>query len=149
MGTTYTHTNIVTDNWERLADFYQRVFDCVPVPPTRDQQGHWLDRGLGITNAHLRGVHLRLPGHGLDGPTLEIYQHRTMEGAPNPTANTKGLRHLAFHVDDVTATQNAVLAAGGSNIGQIVDTVIEGVGKLAFVYVADPDGNIIELQNWS
>jgi len=25
---------------------------------------------------------------------------------------------------------------------------IEGVGELTFIYARDPDGNLIELQNW-
>ena len=29
----YTHTNIVAEDWRKLADFYERVLGCVPVPP--------------------------------------------------------------------------------------------------------------------
>jgi hypothetical protein len=69
----YVHTNLIAEDWRALADFYQRVFGCVPVPPERDFQGEALEAGTGIPGAHLRGVHLRLPGWGEDGPTLEIF----------------------------------------------------------------------------
>ena len=64
------------------------------------------------------------------------------------SANREGLGHIAFAVDDVEATRANVLANGGSDIGQIVEAEIDGVGRLSFCYVADPEGNIIELQKW-
>ena len=55
--------------------FYVEVFGCEPVPPQRDQQGAWLDTATSLSGAHLQGMHLRLPGGELDGPTLEIYSY--------------------------------------------------------------------------
>ena len=74
MKVKYAHTNIITKDWKKLADFYELVFSCTPVPPERDQKGSWLDKGTGVLNAHLQGMHLRLPGYDDNGPTLEIYQ---------------------------------------------------------------------------
>ena len=71
----YVHTNIISKDWRKLADFYTTVFECVIVPPERNQSGDWLSKGTGVPNAHLRGAHLRLPGYGENGPTLEIYQY--------------------------------------------------------------------------
>lgn len=71
----YAHTNIIAQDWKRLSQFYIQVFDCVPVPPVRDQSGEWLEAATGLSNAALKGTHLRLPGHGENGPTLEIYSY--------------------------------------------------------------------------
>ena len=71
-----------------------------------------------------------------------------MELAP-VGANATGLRHLAFQVDDVSATRDAVLAAGGSAVGELVEREVPGVGLLTFVYLADPAGNLIEVQRWA
>jgi len=35
----FVHTNIVARDWERLAEFYVRVFGCTPVPPERCLSG--------------------------------------------------------------------------------------------------------------
>ena len=35
----YVHTNIVTEDWRRHADFYVKVFGCTPFPPERDLSG--------------------------------------------------------------------------------------------------------------
>lgn len=83
MSVKYVHTNIISKSWEKLSDFYQSVFECTPVPPTRDLSGDWLDKGTGLNNAHLQGIHLRLPGYGNNGPTLEIYQYVEIENKPS------------------------------------------------------------------
>lgn len=145
----YAHTNIVTKDWERLVQFYCDVFSCIPVPPERKQSGDWLDLGTGVTNAELQGMHLRLPGYGENGPTLEVYQYTDIASNTTATANRQGLGHLAFEVDDVQATKSSILDHGGSLIGKVSETQVEGVGNLTFVYMADPDGNLLELQNWN
>src|SRR5690606_8430548 len=71
----YGHTNLTARDWRRLADFYIAAFGCELVPPERDLSAEWLAKATGIPGAHLRGVHLRLPGHGPTGPTLEIFTY--------------------------------------------------------------------------
>ncbi len=149
MAIRYAHTNIISDHWQELAHFYESVFECVPVPPMRDQSGQWLEEGTGVQGAHLQGIHLRLPGYGKGGPTLEIFQYNETEDRPPTAANRKGIGHIAFQVDDVPGTRNKVLAGGGAELGRVVTTQVESVGTLSFVYVTDPEGNIIEIQSWS
>ena len=145
---TYKHTNIVARDWRNLSAFYEKVFGCEPVPPERNLSGEWLDKGTGVANAAFSGIHLRLPGWGDGGPTLEIYQYTQNRHKLPAAANREGFAHIAFEVADVRAAADSVLCNGGSCIGEIASTVVEGVGSLTFVYVADPEGNIIELQSW-
>lgn len=145
----FVHTNIVAMDWKNLAKFYQEVFACTPVPPQRDLSGKWLEEATGIPNAHIRGLHLRLPGHGPEGPTLEIFEYNlAVERAPI-AVNRPGFAHIAFVVEDVEASLNAVRLAGGGAIGNVVSLAIPGVGTVTIVYATDPEGNIIELQTWS
>jgi len=69
-GARYGHTNLIANDWKALSRFYQEQFGCTPVPPERDFKGKDLERGTGIPGAELRGVHLRLPGHGMEGRHL-------------------------------------------------------------------------------
>lgn len=148
MATKYAHTNLIAKDWKRLVKFYQEVFGCAPVPPERDLSGDWLDEATGLTKSHIRGMHLRLPGHGDDGPTLELFQYDNMPDHPVVAPNTPGFSHIAFAVDDVREVAENVLANGGSAVGQIAVRDVQGVGVLTFQYLADPEGNIIEVQNW-
>jgi len=148
-GARYGHTNLIARDWRRLATFYQELFGCEPVPPERDYRGHDLARGTAVPDAALQGIHLRLPGHGADGPTLEIYTYTSLEDAPRAVANRVGWGHLAFGVDDVGAARQLVLASGGRSVGEVV-TLQTADGRLVtWCYVTDPEGNLVELQSWS
>lgn len=83
------------------------------MPPERDLSGSWLDRGTGIQGVRVRGVHLRLPGHGDSGPTLEIFAYKPEVEGPTPIPNRTGLGHIAFEVDDVFSACDAVAEAEG------------------------------------
>jgi hypothetical protein len=87
----YAHTNIVTTDWKRLAEFYIQVFGCTVKPPERNLSGDWLDNATGLTNARLQGIHLVLPGHGNNGPTLEMFTYEAMEQRGTPDGQPPGL----------------------------------------------------------
>jgi predicted enzyme related to lactoylglutathione lyase len=145
----FGHVNVVARDWRALAGFYERVFGCVPVPPERDYSGPDLAAGTGVPDAALRGIHLRLPGRGSDGPTLEIYEYVTeLPGMP-PAANRPGFGHIAFVVPDVPAARSIVLEAGGGAVGEVVTLQTSDGRRVTWTYVTDPEGNIVELQSWS
>jgi len=144
----YAHTNIVAEDWKKLAKFYEEVFGCTPVPPERDLSGQWLADCNAVPDASIRGIHLRLPGYGSEGPTLEIFEYNHLEERPKTAANRPGFAHIAFAVDDVEAAREAVLAGGGGTLGKLVSVEIAGAGQITLIYMTDPEGNIIELQKW-
>ena len=146
MKAKYAHTNIIARDWRVLAAFYEHVFGCVPLHPERDVSGAWLEKATGVAGAHLRGAHLRLPGYGEDGPTLEIFQYSENAPRPEPVASREGITHIAFEVDDLEEALARVLQHGGRKLGEIATGTVKGVGDLTFVYVTDPEGNIVELQ---
>ena len=148
-GARYGHTNIIAADWRRLADFYVQLFGCEFVPPERDYGGADLARGTGVPDAAIRGVHLRLPGHGANGPTLEIYSYPRSEERLPSAANRLGLAHIAFEVEDVAAARESVLAAGGQPTGEIVTLVTTDGRRVTWCYVTDPEDNIVELQSWT
>lgn len=148
-GTRFVHVNIIADDWRALARFYEEVFGCERVGPERDLSGQWLEDGTGVPGVQIRGVHLRLPGYRMGGPTLEIFEYNQREGRGKTAINRPGFAHVAFAVEDVEGARDAVLAAGGGEIGEVVSLDVPGAGRVEFVYLTDPEGNIIELQRWS
>jgi predicted enzyme related to lactoylglutathione lyase len=144
----YVHTNIITDNWKQLADFYIKVFDCKPLCPERDLSGEAIEKATGIAKAHFTGIHLALPGYDGKLPTLEIFQYDHNENNLSFVPNRKGIAHIAFKVDDVEKMLQKVLEHGGAKIGDVVELEVKNAGTITFVYAQDIDGNIIEIQHW-
>ena len=144
----FVHTNIVARDWRGLARFYGDVFGCEIVQPERDLKGEWLDMLTGLTGAHIRGAHLRLPGYeDGQGPTLEIFQYDTNAPANVPAINEPGFAHIAFAVEDVGACVDEILSHGGGLLGEIVETKV-GERTLNVAYARDIEGNFIEIQRW-
>ena len=144
----FVHTNIVAKDWKKLSEFYINVFNCIVKPPERKLSGDWLNQGTGLKNAELEGVHLLLPGHGDQGPTLEIFSYKDMIGHAPLMANHTGLTHIAFEVEDTEDVFDKALAHGATKLGQITKKELEGIGIINFVYLRDPEGNIVEIQSW-
>ena len=44
----FVHVNLIAQDWRKLAEFYQQVFGCTPVPPERNLSGRWLEDGTGV-----------------------------------------------------------------------------------------------------
>ncbi|HVH31708.1 MAG TPA: VOC family protein [bacterium] len=141
MSATYAHTNLIAEDWQALARFYQQVFGCVLVREV-DFKGEKLDAGVRIAGAHLRGVHMRLPGHGDGGPTLEIFNYNRLLDRSKTAPNRPGYGHVAFRVEDIAQARHAVVQAGGREFGEV--TTMPGA-PTTWCYVTDPEGNLIEL----
>ena len=123
------------------------VFGCEPLYPERNLSGAWLDELTGIPGAVIRGIHLRLPGYGDGGPTLEIFEYNKRPRATgDPEINQPGFGHIAFLADNVEEMIRKIVEQGGSLYGGTVDQHLEGVGKIKVVYARDPEKNIIEIQ---
>ena len=145
----YVHTNLIARDWRALAGFYQRVFGCEPVPPERDFAGPELEAGTGVPEATLQGIHLRLPGHGADGPTLEIFTYSRSADGPPAAVNRPGFGHIAFAVPSVADVRTEVLQAGGRAVGDIVTLTTATGDRVTWCYVTDPENNVVELQSWA
>ena len=147
-GVRFGHTNLIARDWRRLARFYTELFGCTPVPPERNYSGPILERGTGIPGAALTGAHLRLPGYGEHGPTLEIFTYSQNQERPTPAPNVLGFGHIAFQVASVPTARDQVMAAGGGAVGDVVTSTTDAGTRVMWCYVTDPEGNLVELQSW-
>lgn len=144
----YAHTNLIVKNINTILAFYRDVLGCRSIGQTRDLSGEWIDRLTGIPGAHLFGEHLLLPGYEAGGPTLEIFSYAQVISHGEAAVNQSGFAHIAFEVDNVREKLSEVLAHGGGQIGELVETRYSDGRTLTVVYATDPEGNIIELQSW-
>jgi len=144
----YSHTNLIANDWQRLRDFYVQVFECRPVSAERDHRGPKFEDLTGFVGGSARGRHLLLPGHGDQGPTLEIFQYSTNDPTLPTSLTRPGFAHVAFEVPDVEQKRTEILAWGGRDVGKLVTLDIPGAGRLTLIYMTDPEGNVVELQKW-
>ena len=145
------HINIVVADLERSVRFYTEVLG---FRKTHDviMEGAWIEAIIGLRGVKGLVAFVEPPP---GGPRIELLQYVAPAGVALPAnseANTRGLRHIAFRVDDI-ATMAAKLRAAGVKLFSEPVRVPAGVVKFAagdktLVYFLDPDGVILELAEY-
>ena len=80
---------------------------------------------------------------------MEIFSYTPQAARLSVSVNQPGFAHIAFQVEEVSLARAAVLAAGGKAVGEVVTLTITSGAKVTWCYLADPEGNLIELQSWA
>ena len=97
-----------------------------------------LDRSLEV-DGHVQLVS-QFVRHGTFAIELLHYTSPAPHGAPSSSRAELGMTHLAFHVDDLAAAVERVVAAGGT----VLEPTRASLG-IELVFLTDPDGNRVEL----
>ena len=145
------HINIVVADLARSVKFYTEVLG---FRKTHDviMEGDWIEAIVGLRGVKGLVAFVELAG---GGPRIELLQYVAPEGVAlpeNSRANTPGLRHIAFRVENIAAMAARLRAAGVTMFSDPV-RVPGGVVKFAagdktLVYFLDPDGVILELAEY-
>jgi catechol 2,3-dioxygenase-like lactoylglutathione lyase family enzyme len=142
------HVNIVVDNLEAMTRFYR---DRLGFKVTKQVtiSGAWIDQVVGLNGVEADVVYL----DPSSGPRVELIKYRSPAGQLHedlPEPNTRGLRHLAFRVDNIDSTSMGLRRSGIEMISEVQDvpsdqvTYAGGVRK-RLCYFRDPEGNLLEL----
>lgn len=137
------HVSLTARDADRLAQFYRDAFGLVDRRPAKQLTGEAVARGNGLPNAKIRSIWLCVPK--APRPFLEILGYSPPVPADPRAINTPGWGHIALEVVDLRITVDAVLRSGGRLQGEI--TTLGGPDHaFEIVYVRDPEGNVIELE---
>ncbi|WP_208590401.1 VOC family protein [Gracilibacillus suaedae] len=104
-------------------------------------KGEWVERIIGLNDVRETVVMLGMP----DGQaTLELVKFHTPsdeKGIQQSSANTLGIRHIAFAVEDIEAVVAKLKKKGAELFGEIQN--YKNAYKLCYVH--GPEGIILEL----
>jgi catechol 2,3-dioxygenase-like lactoylglutathione lyase family enzyme len=133
------HIGVVVDDVAAATAFFVAL--GLEVEGEASVEGDLVDRINGLEGVRADVVILRTPdGHG----KIELAKYRSpsYKGDDGPApANTPGIRHILFAVDDIEASLAALRAQGGELVGELVN--YEDIYWLC--YVRGPAGIIVEL----
>lgn len=146
------HINLVVSDLERSVRFYTELLGFRETRRAR-LSGAWIEAVAGLAGVDADVVYVQPPG---DGPRIELLCYRSPKGAScaeNARANTVGLRHVAFRVDDLDVVCRQLEEAGVEFVG--APTVVpSGVvkhdeGRKRLCYFRDPDGVLLEFAEYT
>ena len=144
------HVNIVVADLERAARFYEHIFGW-RRGFSAILGGEWIEEVSGLSGVHAECLFLESPD---GGARLELLRYVSPSGtdvAENSRANTRGLRHLAFEVDDIEATLARVRELGIAPLSPPVEVPfrVGNLGAKRLAYFHDFDGVLVEAASYS
>lgn len=104
-------------------------------------EGEWVERIIGLKDVKEEVVMLRTPDGEANIELVKFYSPSDENGVQRPLANTLGIRHIAFAVEDIEAIVAKLKKNGAELFGEI--QTYENTYKLC--YVRGPEGIILEL----
>jgi catechol 2,3-dioxygenase-like lactoylglutathione lyase family enzyme len=133
------HVGIVVDDLAAAIEFFVQL--GLELQGKGSVEGRWVDRVVGLEGVHADIAMLETPdGHG----RLELTKFHTPSpqgGDRHAPANTPGIRHVAFAVEDIDAVVTRLKAQGTELVGELEQ--YEESYRLC--YVRGPEGIIVEL----
>ena len=133
------HVGIVVDDLPAATEFFVEL--GLVLHDEEQVEGRWVDRVVGLDGVQADLAFLQTPdGHG----QLELIKfHSPSSEGDNryAPANTPGIRHVAFAVEDIDTVVAGLRARGAELVGELER--YEDSYRLC--YVRGPEGIIIEL----
>ena len=139
----FSHRGICISDMARSERFYREALGFVDYQDHGMIAGPEMSKTTQLPDVVFACKMLRLA----DGPVIELLEFQNPKAfGPRERRSILqyGLVHLSFYVDDIDASAQRILAAGG----QVFDeTRAEAPGGVTLLYCTDPDGIRIELMH--
>jgi catechol 2,3-dioxygenase-like lactoylglutathione lyase family enzyme len=133
------HVGIVVDDLAAATAFFVEL--GLKLQGEGSVEGGWADRVVGLEGVRAEIAMLETPdGHG----RLELAKFHAPSGRGgdrHAPANTPGIRHVTFAVDDIDAVVAGLRARGGELVGEVE----RYKDSYRLCYVRGPEGIIVEL----
>lgn len=104
-------------------------------------EGEWVERIIGLQDVKEEVVMLRTPDGDANIELVKFHTPSDENGIRRSLANTLGIRHISFAVEDIEALVTKLKRKGAELIGEIQN--YDNAYKLC--YVRGPEGIILEL----
>jgi catechol 2,3-dioxygenase-like lactoylglutathione lyase family enzyme len=133
------HVGIVVDDLAAATAFFVDL--GLTLQGEGPVEGAWVDRVVGLEGVRAEIAMLETPdGHGrVELSTFHAPSGRS--GDSHAPANTPGLRHISFAVDDIDAVVAGLRARGAELVGELE----RYRDSYLLCYVRGPEGIIVEL----
>ena len=133
------HVGMVVDDLAAAIEFFAEL--GLEMQGEGAVEGRWVDRIVGLDGVRTELAMMQTPdGNG----RLELVKFHSPSSPGDDRrapANTTGLRHIAFVVEDIDAVRARLRARGGELVGELER--YKDIYRLC--YLRGPEGIIIEL----
>lgn len=133
------HVGVIVEDLSAAKAFFLDI--GLEVQREGELEGAWLDQIVGLNDVKTAYVFLRVPDGQANLELIKFYTPSHEKGIQQSFANTLGIRHIAFAVEDIDAIV-AKLKKKGTEIFSEIQYFEE---SFKLCYLRGPEGIILEL----
>ncbi|MCP3660166.1 MAG: VOC family protein [Bacteroidetes bacterium] len=137
------HIALVVKDIENIIDFYTNILGF----KLRDRyiiESEDIRKGIGLQKAKAKGAHLMIPNSDIELELFE-FEKNIEKKSEEYIASHPGYRHIAIVVENLKETYEELKSKNVSFISEPISVNEPACFKgFQFVYMKDPEGNIIE-----
>jgi len=133
------HVSIVVEDLPAAIEFFEAL--GLELGNQGSVEGSEVDRIVGLKKVRSDLAFVRTPDGNSQIELVKFSSPPPQAGDREAPANTPGLRHLCFAVDDLDSTLASVQAKGAELVGEVVNYG----NSYRLCYVRGPEGVIVEL----
>ena len=133
------HVGIVVNDLPAAIDFFASL--GLEQRGQGQVEGPWVERIIALDEVKVEFTMLQTPDGQGEIELIKFHSPPTQPNDPQAPANTPGLRHLAFLVDDIHTVVEDLKARGTELVGELV----RYENSYWLCYVRGPEGIIVEL----
>jgi catechol 2,3-dioxygenase-like lactoylglutathione lyase family enzyme len=133
------HVGIVVDDLAGATEFFAEL--GLELQGEGTVEGRWVDRIVGLEGVRAELAMMQTPDGNGRLELVKFHSPSSQGDNRHAPANTLGIRHLAFAVEDIDAVVAGLRARGAELVGEVER--YEDIYRLC--YVRGPEGIIIEL----
>lgn len=133
------HIGIVVDDLAAATEFFVQL--GLELQGAAPVEGRWVDRVVGLEGVRADIAMMQTPDGSGRLELTKYHSPSSQGGNRHALANTPGIRHVAFAVEDIDAVVAGLRARGAELVGELER--YEDMYRLC--YVRGPEGIIVEL----
>ena len=133
------HVGVVVDDLAAATEFFVEL--GLELQSEGLVEDRWVDRVVGLDGVRVEFAMVQTPDGNGRLELVKFHSPPSQGGNPHAPANTPGIRHIAFVVDDINAVVAGLRACGTELVGEVER--YEDSYRLC--YVRGPEGIIVEL----
>ena len=133
------HVGIVVDDLAAATAFFVEL--GLKLQGEGPVEGGWVDRVVGLEGVRAEIAMMETPDGRGRLELTKFHAPSSRGGDRQAPANTPGIRHVAFAVDDIDAVVASVRASGAELVGELQ----RYEDRYRLCYVRGPEGIIVEL----
>jgi catechol 2,3-dioxygenase-like lactoylglutathione lyase family enzyme len=133
------HVGIVVDDLAAATEFFAEL--GLEMQGEGAVEGRWVDRIVGLDGVRTEFAMMQTPDGNGRLELVRFHSPPNQGDSRHAPANTRGIRHIAFAVEDIDAVVARLRARGAELVGELE----RYVDLYRLCYVRGPEGIIIEL----